>query len=47
MRDAILALLCGWALADVPGRDQSCEPLEVWCKKHCFVNVIADGDSSF
>ena len=29
MRGMIVALLCGWALADVPERDEYCEPLEV------------------
>ncbi|CAK9117419.1 unnamed protein product [Durusdinium trenchii] len=28
MRGILVALLCGWALADVPERDESCEPLE-------------------
>ena len=29
MRGMLVALLCGWALADVLERDESCEPLEV------------------
>ena len=29
MREVLMALLCGWALAEVPERDESCEPLEV------------------
>eukprot|EP00913_Durusdinium_trenchii_P029306 g27473.t1 len=28
MREVLMALLCGWALAEVPERDESCEPLE-------------------